>query len=318
MKKTVTTAIAMVTLVSTLALTACTGKESVATTSLVPETSPAQTTAAPTPAPTETTALTVSVDNDEILVYTIDTTLRTDLPVPTAYTATGKAAVWKDASRSDIARYLSAGETVTVVAKVGDTTRPYALLDTGEYVLLSLLSEVVPTETAAPTETTKAPAETTKAPSTPKATTAPKATAAPAQTDAPAATTAAPAQTEAPATTVADRVEAGGTDALYTGAMAFRADKGFESIPRDATLDALAQQRAEALAQAGALDGHAGAPSGHMESLGTGVNTESNGHYLYAHGDSDCEATAIGIGRATHYYADGKKYTVIVMEMVHD
>ncbi len=299
-------------------LCACAPEEKPTAVSSVPETSPAQTTAAPTPEPTETTAITVSVDNDEILVYTIDTTLRTDLPTPTAYTATGKAAVWKDASRSDIARYLAAGETVTVVAKVGDTARPYALLDTGEYVLLSLLSEVVPTVTAAPTETTKAPAETTKAPATPKATTAPKATAAPTQTDAPAATTAAPAQTEAPATTVADRVEGTGTDALYTGAMQFRADKGFDSIPRDATLDALAQQRAEALAQAGALDGHAGAPSGHMESLGKVNNTESNGHYLYGHVDSPCNATAIGIGSAIHYYPDGSKFYVTVMEMVHD
>ena len=139
-------------------------------------------TASPTPA--ETPA-------KKIPVEPIDASIRTDLPAPalytvTALTATGKTAVWKDDTRETASRYLIAGDIVTVVAIVGSESRPYALLDTGEYILLASL-EAVPVATATPTATPKP----TKAPTkNPTATTA-----APAATTAapPAATTATPA-----------------------------------------------------------------------------------------------------------------------------
>ena len=120
------------------------------------------------PTPVETTV-------KKIPVEPIDVSIRTDLPTPeiytvTALTATGKTAVWKDVYRETASRYLIAGDIVTVVAIVGNESRPYALLDTGEYVLLASLEavpEVTATPTAAPKPTkapTKTPTATTAAP----------------------------------------------------------------------------------------------------------------------------------------------------------
>ena len=141
-------------------------------TAVVETTEVTETTAVPTmtasPTPAETTVKKISVEP-------IDTAIRTDLPAPALYTvtgqtATGKTAVWKDDTRETASRYLIAGDTVTVVAIVGNESRPYALLDTGEYVLLGSLEAVpvaTPTPTAAPKPTkapTKTPAATTAAP----------------------------------------------------------------------------------------------------------------------------------------------------------
>ena len=166
----------------------------------VPETAAVETTAAPTAVPTVAPVITASPTPAEttakkIPVVPIDTAIRTDLPAPALYTvtsltATGKTAAWKDANRETASRYLAAGDTVAVVAIVGSESRPYALLDTGEYVLFASLEAVpvaTPTPTAAP-KPTKAPA---------KETTAPAATTA-APTDPPPATTAAPAFSENP------------------------------------------------------------------------------------------------------------------------
>ena len=118
----------------------------------VPETAAVETTAAPTAVPTVAPVITASPTPAEttakkIPVVPIDTAIRTDLPAPalytvTALTSTGKTAAWKDATRETASRYLAAGDTVTVVAIVGSESRPYALLDTGEYVLLASLEAV--------------------------------------------------------------------------------------------------------------------------------------------------------------------------------
>jgi len=143
-------------------------------TAVVETTEVTETTALPTmtasPTPAETTA-------KKIPVEPINTSIRTDLAAPalytvTALTATGKTAVWKDDTRETASRYLIAGDIVTVVAIVGNESRPYALLDTGEYVLLTSLEAVpeatatpAPTATPKPTKTpTKTPAATTAAP----------------------------------------------------------------------------------------------------------------------------------------------------------
>jgi len=168
----------------------------------VPETAAAETTAVtettatPTVVPTVTVSPTAAETTaKKIPVEPIDTTIRTDLPAPVLYTvtgqtATGKTAVWADASRDTASRCLIAGDLVTVVAIVGRESRPYALLDTGEYVLLASL-EAVPVATATPAAT--ATPKPTKAPTkTPAATTA----AITAPTNPPPATTAAPAYSE--------------------------------------------------------------------------------------------------------------------------
>lgn len=151
----------------------------------VPETAAAETTAVtettatPTAVPTVTVSPTAAETTaKKIPVEPIDTTIRTDLPAPvlytvTALTSTGKTAVWADETRKTASRYLLAGDLVTVVAIVGRESRPYALLDTGEYVLLASL-EAVPVATATPAATvtpkpTKAP---TKTPSATTSTTA--------------------------------------------------------------------------------------------------------------------------------------------------
>ena len=201
MKKNILTRSAFViALTASLMLTgACENYRAASPETTVPETAAlettvvAETTAAPTvtvsPTPVETTV-------KKIPAEPIDTSIRTDLPAPALYTvtgltATGKTAVWPDANRETASRYLVAGDFVTVVAVVGNESRPYALLDTGEYVLLAGLEEVpVATDTPAPTATPKPTKAPTKAPTkTPTETTA-------APTDPPPATTATPAYSE--------------------------------------------------------------------------------------------------------------------------
>ena len=176
MKKNIVTRSAFVIALSaSLMLTGCESYRAASPETTVPETAVVETTAltettaAPTmtasPTPAETTAKMIPIEP-------IDTSIRTDF-APTLYTvtgltATGKTAVWKDDTRETASRYLVAGDIVTVVAIVGSESRPYALLDTGEYVLLASL-EAVPEVTATPTATPKP----TKAPTkTPTATTA--------------------------------------------------------------------------------------------------------------------------------------------------
>ena len=424
---------------SIIFLSGCTGAS--ASESVTTET--AEVTAESSTVETTTSDFGPAIDNDDILVYTIDTSIRTDFLEPAVYQVISRTAVWTDETRTDVSRYLEAGETVTVTAEVGESSRVYALLDTGEYVLLAKLEVAKTTD---PSETSEETSQTIQETSSASETTAAwtetavsktvyatgsvnirlgagtsyskvrtasygealevtaetsngwyklsdgnyisrSVTSETVPTPAP---TQAPAQTAAPAeTTVVDHIEAGGTDNLYTGAMEYRHyycntnceanvysdsacttiiqtvpagtylyddnvsglpdgviqtnisgindERGLirnvfvkesdvtrkSSIPRDATLDALAQQRAEDLAWAGALDNHAGFPRGsEIESLGggnllTGTNdTSDSGDYLYFHADGTCSATSIGIGRATHYYADGSTYTVICMEMV--
>lgn len=142
------------------------------------------------PVPLETAAMTRAV-------YPIDISIRTDLEDPVLYTVTGRTvtgqtAAWKDVSRETASRYLAAGDTVTVVAIVGDKSRPYALLDTGEYVLLASL-EAVPAVTATPTDNPTAAPKPTKAPTkTPAKAPASTAAGTAAPTDPPPATTATP------------------------------------------------------------------------------------------------------------------------------
>lgn len=191
----------MIALAASLLLTAsCESYRAASPETTVPETAAAETTAVtettatPTVVPTVTVSPTAAETTaKKIPVEPIDTSIRTDLPAPALYTvtgqtATGKTAVWKDDTRETASRYLIADDIVTVVAIVGNESRPYALLDTGEYVLLASL-EAVPVATATPTATPKP----TKAPTkTPTTTTA--ATTAP--TNPPPATTAAPAYSE--------------------------------------------------------------------------------------------------------------------------
>jgi len=187
----------MIALAASLVLTAsCESYRAASPETTVPETAVVETTAVTktTAAPTITVSPTpVETTVKKIPVEPIDTSIRTDLPAPALYTvtgqtATGKTAVWKDDTRETASRYLIADDIVTVVAIVGNESRPYALLDTGEYVLLASL-EAVPVATATPTATPKP----TKAPTkTPTTTTA--ATTAP--TNPPPATTAAPAYSE--------------------------------------------------------------------------------------------------------------------------
>ena len=203
MKKTTFTRSALVIALSaSLMLTAaCENYRAASPETTVPETTVVETTGetkpseaatvTANPTPAETTV-------EKIPVEPIDTSIRTDLPAPALYTVTGKTAtgkttVWQDASRETASRYLVAGDTVTAVAIVGSEARPYALLDSGEYVLLESLEAVpVATATPAPSATPKP----TKAPV--KETTAPATTTAAPTDPPPAATTAAPAYVENP------------------------------------------------------------------------------------------------------------------------
>ena len=202
MKKNIVTRSAFViALAASLVLTvACDNYRAASPETTVPETAVVvettevtETTATPTAVPTVAESTTpAETTAKKIPAEPIDVSIRTDLPAPALYTvtgltATGKTAVWPDANRETASRYLVAGDFVTVVAVVGNESRPYALLDTGEYVLLAGLEEVpVATDTPAPTATPKP----TKAPTkTPTETTA-------APTDPPPATTATPAYSE--------------------------------------------------------------------------------------------------------------------------
>ncbi len=181
----------MIALSASLMLTGCERYRAASPETTVPETAVETTavteiTATPTAVPTVTPTPVVLTANANG-INPIDTSVRTDF-APTLYTvtgqtATGKTAVWKDVYRETASRYLIAGDIVTVVAIVGNESRPYALLDTGEYVLLASL-EAVPVATATPTATPKP----TKAPTkTPTATTAaPAGTTAPTSTEPPA------------------------------------------------------------------------------------------------------------------------------------
>ena len=101
-----------------------------------------------------------------------------------------------------------------------------------------------------------------------------------------------------------------GTSVNYENAMKYRAEKGYESIPRDATLDALAQARAEELAMLGELN-HNNMPNGaNWEGLSTTITA---GYVLYGHCGDDFAATSIGIGAATYHRADGTTYSVCCM-----
>jgi len=92
--------------------------------------------------------------------------------------------------------------------------------------------------------------------------------------------------------------------------MNYRIEKGYETIPRDSTLDALAQARAEELAMLGELN-HNNMPNGaNWEGLSTTINA---GRVLYAHCGDSFAATAIGIGAATYHRADGTTYSVCCM-----
>ena len=185
MKKNIVTRSAFViALAASLVLTvACDNYRAASPETTVPETAVVvettevtETTATPTAVPTVAESTTpAETTAKKIPAEPIDVSIRTDLPAPALYTvtgqtATGKTAVWKDDTRETASRYLVAGDIVTVVAIVGSESRPYALLDTGEYVLLASL-EAVPEVTATPTATpkptkapTKAPAATTAAP----------------------------------------------------------------------------------------------------------------------------------------------------------
>lgn len=166
----------------------------------------------------------------------------------------------------------------------------------------------VPPTTAEPTTvapTTAAPATaapTTAAPTTKQTTAAPTTTVPP--------TTAAPT-TAAPTTAAPTAwIEVHGTSVNYENAMKYRAEKGYESIPRDATLDALAQARAEELAMLGELN-HNNMPNGaNWEGLSTTITA---GYVLYGHCGDDFAATSIGIGAATYHRADGTTYSVCCM-----
>ncbi|NLE90165.1 MAG: hypothetical protein GX602_04440 [Dehalococcoidales bacterium] len=92
--------------------------------------------------------------------------------------------------------------------------------------------------------------------------------------------------------------------------MNYRIEKGYESIPRDSTLDALAQARAEELAKLGELNHNNMPNSANWEGLSTTINA---GRGLYAHCGDDFAATAIGIGAATYHRADGTTYSVCCM-----
>lgn len=95
--------------------------------------------------------------------------------------------------------------------------------------------------------------------------------------------------------------------------MNYRIEKGYESIPRDSTLDALAQARAEELAMLGELN-HTNMPNLGGEAGWEGLSTTINaGRGLYAHCGDSFAATAIGIGAATYHRADGTTYSVCCM-----
>lgn len=100
------------------------------------------------------------------------------------------------------------------------------------------------------------------------------------------------------------------TSANYDGAMQYRADHDYEAIPRSASLDALAQGRAEELAMLGDIN-HNNMPSeANWEGLSRSV---TGGYTLYAHCADGFAATSIGIGAVTYHRADGSTYSVTCM-----
>ena len=187
-KKVLCRTVLMIVLSASLMLTGCERYRAASPETTVPETAVLETTEvteiteAPTTVPTVTPTPVVLTANANG-INPIDTSVRTDF-APTLYTvtgqtATGKTAVWKDVYRETASRYLIAGDIVTVVAIVGNESRPYALLDTGEYVLLASI-EAVPEVTATPTATPKPTKAPTKTPTTTTAAPAPTSTEPPA------------------------------------------------------------------------------------------------------------------------------------------
>lgn len=165
------------------------------------------------------------------------------------------------------------------------------------------IPETTPVETSAETseETTASVTETTTTPTTVKPT---------ATTKAPTPKPATPTPTIAETTVTEAWMEAKGTSSLYDGAMQERADNGYESIPRSATLDALAQGRAEELALLGEINHNNMPNEANWEGLISGTPA---GAYLYWHCADGFAATTIGIGSATYHRADGSTYRVTCM-----
>ena len=193
--------------------------------------------------------------------------------------------------------------TTTAAPTKPTTTRPTTVKATTTAEPTTVAPTTVAPTTAAPT--TK---QTTAAPTT----TVPPTTAAPTTPTIPETTTVTtPDPTVAPTTAPAEAwMEAMGTSSIYDGAMQERADNGYESIPRDSTLDALAQGRAEELALLGAIN-HDNMPNAaNWEGLVSGTPF---GGWLYAHCGDGFTAITIGIGSATYHRADGSTYRVTCM-----
>lgn len=201
--------------------------------------------------------------------------------------------------------------TTTAAPTKPTTTRPTTVKATTTAEPTTVAPTTVAPTTAAPTtkQTTAAPtttvAPTTAAPTTKQTTATPTTTVPP--------TTAAPT-TVAPTTAAPTAwIEVHGTSVNYENAMKYRAEKGYESIPRDATLDALAQARAEELAMLGELN-HTNMPNLGGEAGWEGLSTTiTAGYVLYGHCGDDFAATSIGIGAATYHRADGTTYSVCCM-----
>ena len=164
---------------------------------------------------------------------------------------------------------------------------------------------ITPTPTPAPTST-PTPTPTSTPTPTPEATVTIAPTKMPTQ-----APTKTPTSAPTPTPTTAPEawMETRPTSAVYDGAMQERADNGYDSIPRSATLDALAQARAEELALLGVIN-HDNMPN---EANWEGLTGGTNGANLYWHCGDNFEATSIGIGRATYHRADGSTYSVTCM-----
>ena len=166
---------------------------------------------------------------------------------------------------------------------------------------------ITPTPTPAPTST-PTPTPTSMPTPTPEATVTIAPTKMPTQ-----APTKTPTSAPTPTPTTAPEawMETRPTSAVYDGAMQERTDNGYDSIPRNSTLDALAQARAEELAFLGEIN-HDNMPSAaNWEGLISGGGIY--GASLYRHCGDNFEATSIGIGRATYHRADGSVYTVTCM-----
>lgn len=190
--------------------------------------------------------------------------------------------------------------TIIETTAAEKTTEPATPTPTQEPTATAMVTETTPETTIA--ETTPAPTVSpTPGPATPKPTKEPTVSPTPKPATA----------TPTPTAPAEAWMEAKGTSSLYDGAMQERADNGYESIPRSATLDALAQGRAEELALLGAIN-HDNMPNeANWEGLMSG--SAPSGAWLYAHCGDSFAATQIGIGRASYHRADGSTYSVTCM-----